>query len=244
MIRSYSVVRRIQYSDCDMFGRIKPSAVFCLLQSAAVEHSFAVGSPLVKPRGGTAMWVVARTYYKFDRPVTVNEKIFVHTAIRMPLGFAFYRDYEFYDESGQQIGMATSIWALTDRNTKRNVGVGISAGLKSMTKISGSLKSNRITRFRFPSSMAKTAVYTFTNSDLDMNGHVANVRYGDIAFDSINLDIYRHQFISELQINYNVECRRGETIDIFTGRDDVHRYIRGSVDSKVRFEVKMRLLPC
>ena len=184
MIRSYSVVRRIQYSDCDMFGRIKPSAVFCLLQSAAVEHSFAVGSPLVKPRGGTAMWVVARTYYKFDRPVTVNEKIFVHTAIRMPLGFAFYRDYEFYDESGQQIGMATSIWALTDRNTKRNVGVGISAGLKSMTKISGSLKSNRITRFRFPSSMAKTAVYTFTNSDLDTVSYT-------------HLDVYKRQILDK-----------------------------------------------
>lgn len=48
-------------------------------------------------------------------------------------------------------------------------------------------------------------------SDTDVNGHVNNTRYADFACDAVELDrLPENQFLTEMQIGYLAECRRGD----------------------------------
>ena len=86
--------------------------------------------------------------------------------------------------------------------------------------------------------MTRRVVY----GDTDVNRHMNNMKYADIACDAIRYDLCGGQFISEVQINYLQECFPGEELLILRGEADGARYVRGTdAGGQVRFEVSLRL---
>ncbi|MCI7474150.1 MAG: thioesterase [Clostridiales bacterium] len=234
----------IDSRDVDPWNHCRPSGLMGILQEAAVAAAcelHASREEMLDKYG--LFWMLARMWYRLDRPLKWNETLSIRTWHRGGGGASSYRDFDLFVD-GKPVGEAVSVWVLADADTHR---------LARMSKIEefqgtdgGELcKDKTLSRFKLPQEMAAADHRAMHYSDTDINGHVNNVRYADFICDAIRMDQLGQDFyVSALQVDYLAECMAGETITLFTGEQDGLRYIRGAdAAGKSRFEGAVALTP-
>lgn len=234
----------IDSRDVDPWNHCKSSGLMGILQEAAVAAACELhASRPEMMEKYNLFWMLARMWYRLDRPLKWNETLSVRTWHRGGSGVSSYRDFDLFVD-GKPVGEAVSVWVLADADTHR---------LARMSKIEefqgtdgGELcKDKSLSRFKLPQEMAAADHRAMHYSDTDINGHVNNVRYADFICDAIRMDQLGQDFyVSALQVDYLAECMAGETITLFTGEQDGLRYVRGAdAAGKSRFEGAVTLTP-
>ena len=234
----------IDSRDVDPWNHCKPSGLMGILQEAAVAAACELhASRPEMMEKYNLFWMLARMWYRLDRPLKWNETLSIRTWHRGGSGASSYRDFDLFVD-GKPVGEAVSVWVLADADTHR---------LARMSKIEefqgtdgGELCKNKsLSRFKLPQEMAAADHRAMHYSDTDINGHVNNVRYADFICDAIRMDQLGQDFyVSALQVDYLAECMAGETITLFTGERDGLRYVRGAdAAGKSRFEGAVTLTP-
>lgn len=234
----------IDSRDVDPWNHCKPSGLMGILQEAAVAAACELhASRPEMMEKYNLFWMLARMWYRLDRPLKWNETLSIRTWHRGGSGASSYRDFDLFVD-GKTVGEAVSVWVLADADTHR---------LARMSKIEefqgtdgGVLcKDKTLSRFKLPQEMAAADHRAMHYSDTDINGHVNNVRYADFICDAIRMDQLGQDFyVSALQVDYLAECMAGETITLFTGEQDGLRYVRGAdAAGKSRFEGAVTLTP-
>lgn len=234
----------IDSRDVDPWNHCKPSGLMGILQEAAVAAACELhASRPEMMEKYNLFWMLARIWYRLDRPLKWNETLSIRTWHRGGSGASSYRDFDLFVD-GKTVGEAVSVWVLADADTHR---------LARMSKIEefqgtdgGELcKDKSLSRFKLPQEMAAADHRAMHYSDTDINGHVNNVRYADFICDAIRMDQLGQDFyVSALQVDYLAECMAGETITLFTGEQDGLRYVRGAdAAGKSRFEGAVTLTP-
>ena len=234
----------IDSRDVDPWNHCKPSGLMGILQEAAVAAACELhASRPEMMEKYNLFWMLARMWYRLDRPLKWNETLSIRTWHRGGSGASSYRDFDLFVD-GKTVGEAVSVWVLADADTHR---------LARMSKIEefqgtdgGELcKDKSLSRFKLPQEMAAADHRAMHYSDTDINGHVNNVRYADFICDAIRMDQLGQDFyVSALQVDYLAECMAGETITLFTGERDGLRYVRGAdAAGKSRFEGAVTLTP-
>ncbi len=234
----------IDSRDVDPWNHCKPSGLMGILQEAAVAAACELhASRPEMMEKYNLFWMLARMWYRLDRPLKWNETLSIRTWHRGGSGASSYRDFDLFVD-GKPVGEAVSVWVLADADTHR---------LARMSKIEefqgtdgGELCKNKsLSRFKLPQEMAAAEHRAMHYSDTDINGHVNNVRYADFICDAIRMDQLGQDFyVSALQVDYLAECMAGETITLFTGEQDGLRYVRGAdAAGKSRFEGAVTLTP-
>ena len=234
----------IDSRDVDPWNHCKPSGLMGILQEAAVAAACELhASRPEMMEKYNLFWMLARMWYRLDRPLKWNETLSIRTWHRGGSGASSYRDFDLFVD-GKPVGEAVSVWVLADADTHR---------LARMSKIEefqgtdgGELCKNKsLSRFKLPQEMAAADHRAMHYSGTDINGHVNNVRYADFICDAIRMDQLGQDFyVSALQVDYLAECMAGETITLFTGEQDGLRYVRGAdTAGKSRFEGAVTLTP-
>lgn len=234
----------IDSRDVDPWNHCKPSGLMGILQEAAVAAACELhASRPEMMEKYNLFWMLARMWYRLDRPLKWNETLSIRTWHRGGSGASSYRDFDLFVD-GKPVGEAVSVWVLADADTHR---------LARMSKIEefqgtdgGELcKDKSLSRFKLPQEMAAADHRAMHYSDTDINGHVNNVRYADFICDAIRMDQLGQDFyVSALQVDYLAECMAGETITLFTGEQDGLSYVRGAdAAGKSRFEGAVTLTP-
>lgn len=234
----------IDSRDVDPWNHCKPSGLMGILQEAAVAAACELhASRPEMMEKYNLFWMLARMWYRLDRPLKWNETLSIRTWHRGGSGASSYRDFDLFVD-GKPVGEAVSVWVLADADTHR---------LARMSKIEefqgtdgGELCKNKsLSRFKLPQEMAAAEHRAMHYSDTDINGHVNNVRYADFICDAIRMDQLGQDFyVSALQVDYLAEGMAGETITLFTGEQDGLRYVRGAdAAGKSRFEGAVTLTP-
>jgi len=229
-------------SDVDNHGLCRLSALLAYLQNAATEHSMLMGLDRWRmEQEYQAVWMMARLHLTLDRPIVFPATLTIHTYHRgVTKSAAVFRDFDLFIED-ERIGEATISWVVADIGERKIIKPG------SVRAISESprppvVKERIPEKIKMPAEMAQGMVRTVHYSDTDINGHMNNTKYADIACDVIRYDLCRGQFISEVQINYLHECFPGDELLIRKGEADSVHYVQGTdVAGRVRFEVSMRL---
>ncbi len=236
---------RVGARDTDPFNQCRPSSILNFLQEAATDAAAELHVSRDEIIANyNCFWMLARIWYRLDKPLYWDDKLTVRTWHRGGKGVSMYRDFDLYC-NGEHIGEAVSVWVLADMDTHK---------LKKLTEVEefklttgGDLCKNiMLHRVRFPEKMTLTEKRLLHYSDCDVNVHVNNVRYADFACDAIRLDqAGEGKFVSSVQLSYLKECRAGETIDLFSGEKDGFLYVRGADSTEVdRFEAEISLKNC
>ena len=203
-------------SDIDLFGRLRLSALLQLMQNMATDHAETLhfGGTFMQERYG-AFWLMARTSLSFSQPILYSDELEVHTSHRgLTKGITIFRDFDFF-VNGKPIGEATTSWVVVDINSRKMVKPTQIAELVDSPK-PAVLKTAVPEKIQLPEnvtfSMHRECVY----SDTDINGHMNNTKYADVALDSLHFEQFAGQYISEVQINYLKECFPGNTLTLCT----------------------------
>ena len=230
-------------SDIDGHRLLRPSALLSYLQNMATEHAdlLGIGGDVILAEHG-AFWMMARLYLRLNRPIAfADREIAIHTWHRGATKSAIiYRDFDFF-AGGEHLGEAVISWVLADVRDRKLVKPA------SIPEIRESPRPERVkdivpAKIKLPEGLSQAMVRQVYYSDTDINGHMNNTKYADIACDAIRYENCCDQFLSELQINYLCECFPGDELFILRGGDgDIH-YVRGTdAAGKNRFDVSMRL---
>jgi acyl-ACP thioesterase len=80
-------------------------------------------------------------------------------------------------------------------------------------------------------------------SDLDMVGHVNNVKYTEWAMNVIELEVTKNRQLKDLIVNFNSEVKEGDVVELFryceAVGDDLVYYIEGRVNGKNSFTARL-----
>lgn len=216
----------------------RPSALLGCLQEAATlaAESRGFGRDVLMQNHG-AFWMLARMWYRLDRPLRWGEELTIHTWHRGGKGASMYRDFDLY-VGNERIGEAVSVWALVRLEDRRMLRVSEIPELEG-TEGGERNKDKLLAKIRMPEEMQLVERRLMHYSDTDINGHVNNTRYADFACDTIRLDrLPEGTFVAEMQLGYHAECHSGENLCMLSDRKEQTCFVRGIDETgKIRFDV-------
>ena len=195
----------------DGFGRMKPSSILYFVQEAAGQHCNLLKVDWDTLAKQNLFWAVTRHRVQITRLPTRGETITVETWPMPTTKVAFPRSVVAYDENGQEVFRAISIWVLMDSRTRMMILPG-----KSGVLVEGALRGNELSvpRAILPALLQKQDTRTVRYTQLDRNGHMNNTKYLDWVDDLLPSAFHKEHPVREFSVSYHAEAREGQQIQL------------------------------
>lgn len=246
MVEKYSAVKRIPSFDVDSSSTMKATTFLNYAQEAANIHADYLGVGYDSMHTTRKAWVLARMRVVFHRLPKWREHIIMQSWHKGAAGFLYLRDFEMFDNEGaEKLVSATSSWLVIDIDTRK---------LSKYTELAENegkcIVENAIDepapKITMPRGVEPVHVisHKVDYSDLDMVGHVNNVKYTEWSMNAVELDITTSRPLKELVINFNNEIKAGDTVEMYrhceTAADgSLVYFIEGRVADKASFIEKL-----
>lgn len=167
--------------ECGADGLATLPSICNYLQETASMHaeSLSFSRTDFEHAGMHETWVLARLKVEMTRFPAWNEQFSILTYPRGIKRVSACRDFVVSDAKGEEIGKATSEWAIIDLKTRSLVPVPSSVAAAANDVRPPVFGETHSPRPKFGRDVPPTASFDFRalKSDIDLNGHVNNVRY-------------------------------------------------------------------
>ncbi len=209
------------------FGRkITAKFIMEILQKVATEHAdeHDFGYKVLSVQNKA--WVLNKIKLEFNRSIAVGEKITFKTWPLAPKHYTADRDYEAYDQSGEKIFKATSVWNLIDLEKRCLCSTDCIKDLKVSYHEKRAFERAEFSRFKLDETFNLEYSKTIRISDLDVNNHVNNTNYLTYALDCLTTENYL-KGIKVVEIRYSEELRINDALDLYYKNQENKHYIVG-----------------
>ena len=227
----------VRTTDVDYADHCRPSAILGFFQEMAVDHAEDLNiSRDYLLENYHAVWLLARLWYQLDRPLLVGEELTFRTWHRGPDKLYVYRDFQILSR-GQEIGRAVSVWIVADVDNRKILRPEHVENIVA-SPIPEQLPDRTLKLIHSPKLLEPAYEKTVRWSDVDLNGHMNNTRYFDLAEDCMP-DALRAGSVREVSTEYTGEVTEGQTIRLTSSVTDGEFRIAGNTEKKV-FRISMR----
>lgn len=224
----------IQSSDVDMFRRLRVSKLFEFMQEAAIHHTEALGAGRAKTLDRGFLWVVTMQHAEINRLPEYDEKVKLISWPGITMSVMFPRYYELVSDSGELLARGSALWMLMDM-VERDMVFPDEEGIEIEGCVTG--REYPLPKPLKPIETDKNVDFTVPFSYSDINGHLTNTKYFDIAEDMTSLSALGRT-PKYVFAEYSGEARFGETVDIALTETDNLVYLAGTKEQKKVFKVK------
>lgn len=204
-------------------GVVKPSTMLKIMQNVATRDAANHGATYASMRENDLIFVVSKIIVEFDRLPRLNECLEMRSWNPCTAGVSFVRNYDFC-VGGEHIGKATSRWVLvsySQRKIMRPDALFADVITNDIEMVDIELSR----RIKLPDGVEHlTATYRASLTDMDVNRHVNNTRYGDLLVDYSGVD-FDKKAIKGFEIHFASELKAGESVDIESAIDDNVSYV-------------------
>lgn len=218
--------------DVDATRKLRLSVFFRMLQEISVAHTEELGQGRAKTLDKGVLWILARVKVEIVRMPRYDEAITFTTWPSATKHVLFPRNYVMTDGGGNVLIRAVAVWLLMDSATRK-----MAFPEKYNVKINGVEFGGELP---FPTGVApeigdKFGVKKVEFSDTDINGHMNNGRYLDVAADVADKIYNGKKAISSLEIEYLTEARKGEILHLCVKENRDGFYLDGNIRHKPCF---------
>ena len=200
--------------DLNPKGQARLTSIANFFQEVAYHHASELGLGYDDMKSRKTTWVLSRMRIHMKRYPVWNDRIRLET---WPSGaerlFAL-RDFRVYDSQGEVIGMASTAWLILDLDTHRLVRPKEMLEQFKMIIHDVRMFDENLDKIAIPDDVRILNQHEVVYSDLDIVGHVNNVRYMEWCIDAVSTTDNAEQEIRELEINFNHEALFGDLIYI------------------------------
>lgn len=232
--RKYTVLD----TDADLTGRMKPAALLRYAQQMATEHSRNMGMDDAFFAREHLAYLVGRQSMQFLRLPHRSETLTFTTAPEKSRRGTNKRVTVVRDEAGEEVAVADCRWILVDTRDNRII-------RRPEERIEGPW--NPVVERELPQTMPKAqtlgeaADVRAAYSMCDVNGHVNNTCYVDIACDAVPLEVLREHPVRSVSVRYHREVPAGSVMQVQAGEAEGGWYVCGHRDGHLAFEVFLGL---
>ena len=224
----------LRSKDVDLHRRLRTSRLFELLQEASIRHTEELGMGRDKTLDKGILWMVGLQRAEIRRMPVYDEQIVLKSWPGKTMHLFFPRYYQLETAAGEPLLKASALWTLVDEKTRKVVfpekyGVVIEGEVTgeeiSLPASPRKLETDRAEPFRVP--------YSY----VDLNGHMNNTRYFDLAEDCVPAS-REGRPLRLVQTEYVSEARIGDELLVRWGGDGKSFYLLGEGEKPV---FRMRL---
>ena len=225
----YTTELRLRNKDVNLHRRLRTAMLFELMQEASIRHTeeLGMGRKMTLDRG--LLWMVTLQRAEIARMPEYDECITLESWPGETMHLLFPRYYRVLDEKGSPLLSASALWALVDQETRRMV-FPDRYGVTIEGEVTGSeialpspprrAQGEEIARFKVPFSY------------VDLNGHMNNTRYFDLAEDLIPAASEGRE-VREIAVEYANEVRLGEEILVSCEETEAGYSLSGDTEKKI-----------
>lgn len=192
-------------------GLITNKGLMELLENAACLHSDKAGFGLLDIPKTHLSWVQLNWHVEIIRRLTYGESVTIKTWAHTTTKVSTLRDFEVLDNDNNVVCIATTRWTLTNIDTQ------------SITKITDDIieKYEPVEKTVFPDfafqkltepiSHTNEYIYKTQRRDIDVNKHMHNLNYLDLALETLPDEVYLNKdFFNNVEIMYKTAIRLGD----------------------------------
>ncbi len=202
--------------EIDSTGFVSLTMLIKFMQESAYRHAENLEVGFSQLREKNLFWVLTSQYIKIYSFPKWGDCIQIHTWPAGKSRLAYLRDFRIFDSNRRIIGVGTTKWYAIDMARKRPQNIDGQFEARPMVEErSVEIELNKLAGAQADSPNLKMPVGF---SDIDINGHVNNVRYIDWLMECFSLDFHHSHQLSEIQINYLSEAIYRDEIAVYLER--------------------------
>jgi len=243
MLPTYSHTFQISSYDLNPNASSRLTSLANFLQEMAYQHAKRLKWGFHDLEKDNTAWVLSRFSIKIHKFPGWDDIITIDTWPRGVDRLFGLRDFKIVDEKGIHIADATTSWLMVDIETHRP---------KRLTKDIMELETRTDTAFGSESTKIELSDHsleahkrTVKYADLDIVGHVNNVRYMEWCLDAIPLETHMAHTLATFEINFLGEAKYGDEIQLNISEGEHNIFIINALHTKtlkecVRAKVSFR----
>lgn len=175
-------------------------------------------------------WVMTRLRVCLTRRPKWNERVRVFTFPRPARRIVAWRDFILSDGEGREIGRASTEWMMIDMTSRRPVAIPAFVTERANTVRTSVFAEPLGFKVDFSALTPSAEPYAIraAASDIDLNGHVNNVRYITWLFDALD----RQGEPIDFELAFRGEVLKGGevTVETYAGEGATYQRIKSTTD--------------
>ena len=202
---------RIKLSEINRKTEATNKTILAILEDVGSKHSDIAGYGIMQIPETHLTWVLLDWKVEILRRPKYGEEIIAKTWSRGAKRYYAFRDFEICDKDGNVIVKAASKWALINIEKQKMVTIDdeILENYKTETKKSF---DDELEKMKEPEEFENIERYKVKKSDIDINNHMHNVNYLELANEALPDNLYQNAQFNNFRIMYKKEIKLGETV--------------------------------
>lgn len=215
---------RIEPQYVDFTDRVSVSSICDLVLHAAGEDAHMRGFGIDALADNNYGWVLSRMAIELDYMPVEYSEFTLYTWISDYNRLSSTRNFSLVDGEGREFGRAVSQWCMIDYATRMPVDMNTMAKAHEGNMVDAPSPCERPRRIGVVTS-EPIVEHRVVYSDIDFNRHMNTMRYIDIIFDTLPIDIPEQLNAFRLDMNFMKEARYGDNLCLMAEeRDGVRMY--------------------
>lgn len=207
---------KIQLKDIGKNNYLKNIGILEILENIGTHHSDIVGYGPNNIQEKGVSWVLLDWKIQVLNRPKYGQNLNVNTWAR-PINGEIkkthtYRDFEIYNQQNELCVIGTSKWVLVDINTGRIARINDEVIKKYELEDRSVFNNEELGKINTPEVFNNELEYNVARRDIDLNGHMHNLYYLDLAYETLPQDVYEKRPFDNFRIQYKKEIKFGDVI--------------------------------
>lgn len=204
--------------DINNLKELSNTSLLSYLEDVACMHSEIAGFGVSNMDTIKRTWILLSWKIKVMKRPKFNDIIKVKTWSRLIDKFYAFRDFKIYNKNNELIAIATSKWLFIDIEKGKIVKITDDVSSKYEAENIAVFEEKDLPKLNEPNSFENKIEYKIIKNMIDVNNHLHNIYYLDIA-----KEVLEQKEFDEFEIMYKHEVKLGETVKaIYSKQEDYH----------------------
>ena len=198
--------------DIDKNNLLKNRAILEYLENIGSFHSDVAGYGAEYTGKTGIAWVLLGWKLKVLKRPQYGQELEIHTWAKLGSKVATFRDFEIYDNNQNLCAIATSKWTMVDIRKGKITKIDDEVINAYKVESKNVFQKLELEKLKIPSNFDYKTEYTVKRKDIDINGHMHNLYYLDLAYEALPEEIYEKRPFDNVNIQYKKEIKLGEKV--------------------------------
>ena len=229
---------KIGFEDIGVNNEATNKALLAIMQDISCMHSASIGYGVLDIESKKRAWMLLDWKMKVIKRPKYNDDIKVETWSRKAERLYAYRDFQIRDKEGNIIVIGTSRWIFVDTDKRRPVRITAEIADLYESETDKSVFSEEMEDIKCESYIFKKDYYV-QRRDIDINGHMHNLNYLDMAYEILPEEIYKTKVFDNVRIVYKKELLYGEKVECYYEEQDNKYIITAKTKDKINAIIEL-----
>ena len=235
----YSNDYKIGIEDIGVNSEATNKALLAIMQDVSALHSASIGYGVLEIETKKRAWMLLDWKMKVIKRPKYNDEIKAETWSRKVERLYAYRDFQLKDKDGNIVAIGTSRWIFVDTDRRRPVRLTADIADLYESETDKSVFDEEIKDIEYEEDYIFKKEYRIQRRDIDINEHMHNLSYLDMAYEILPNEIYKNKIFDNVRIVYKKEIVYGENIECYYAHYDDKYIVTVKSEDKIKAIIEL-----